>query len=309
MKLKNFLKVFSRNKGAATLLGILVISIISSMVFVQSVYGQNALHQIFETSQISDVFSEVPDAVNSSGTSTYNGVPETIKQESVPEISQPLTPAPAMPSPAQETTAAAATEVTAAPATPTAAPTAKPTKAPTAKPTKAPTDKQTAKQTTQAATTVAAAVTTAAQTAKQTTQAATTVAAAVTTAAQTAPPVSGSFDCGMASAVLDLANLQRTGKELCALSWNDSLAATAQIRAKEIVVSFSHTRPDGSAWSTAGSQMAENIAKGQSSSDSVMQSWMASEGHAANIMNSAYTQIGVACYCVDGTYYWVQEFS
>ena len=288
MKLKNFLKVFSRNKGAATLLGILVISIISSMVFVQSVYGQNALHQIFETSQISDVFSEVPDAVNSSGTSTYNGVPETIKQESVPEISQPLTPVPAMPSPAQETTAAAATEVTAAPATPTAAPTAKPTKAPTAKPTKAPTDKQTAKQTTQAAT---------------------TVAAAVTTAAQTAPPVSGSFDCGMASAVLDLANLQRTGKELCALSWNDSLAATAQIRAKEIVVSFSHTRPDGSAWSTAGSQMAENIAKGQSSSDSVMQSWMASEGHAANIMNSAYTQIGVACYCVDGTYYWVQEFS
>jgi len=93
------------------------------------------------------------------------------------------------------------------------------------------------------------------------------------------------------------------------LAWNESLAATAQTRAKEIVVSFSHTRPDGSAWSTAGSQMAENIAKGQSSSDSVMQSWMASEGHAANIMNSAYTQIGVACYCVDGTYYWVQEFS
>jgi len=286
MKLKNFLKVFSRNKGAATLLGILVISIISSMVFVQSVYGQNALHQIFETSQISDVFSEAPDAVNSSGTSTCNGVPETIKQESVPEISQPLTPAPAMPSPAQETTAAAATEVTVAPATPTAAPTAKPTKAPTAKPTKAPTDKQTAKQTTQAAT---------------------TVAAAVTTAAQTAPPSSGSFDGGMAGAVLDLANQQRTG--LCALAWNESLAATAQTRAKEIVVSFSHTRPDGSDWYTAGSQMAENIAKGQSSSGDVMSSWMASAGHAANITNGAYTQMGVACYCVDGTYYWVQEFS
>ena len=283
MKLKNLLKLCSRNKFAATLFGILVISITSSMVFVQSVYGQNALHQIFETSQISDVFSEAPDASDPTGSSADNGILETKKQESVPEISQPVTPAPASPSPAQETAVVTAAEVTAAPVTPTAAPTAKPTAAPTAK--------QTTKQTTQAVTVTAAAVT----------------AAAVTTAAETAPPCSGSFDGGMASAVLDLANQQRTG--LCALAWNDSLSATAQTRAKEIAVSFSHTRPDGSDWSTAGSQMAENIAKGQSSSVDVMSSWMASAGHAANITNGAYTQMGVACYCVDGTYYWVQEFS
>ena len=287
MKLKNLLKLCSRNKFAATLFGILVISITSSMVFVQSVYGQNALHQIFETSQISDVFSEAPDASDPTGSSADNGILETKKQESVPEISQPVTPAPASPSPAQETAVVTAAEVTAAPVTPTAAPTAKPTKAPTAK--------QTTKQTTQAVTATAAVT------------AAAVAAAAVTTAAVTAPPCSGSFDGGMASAVLDLANQQRTG--LCALAWNDSLSATAQTRAKEIAVSFSHTRPDGSAWYTAGSQMAENIAKGQSSSGDVMASWMASASHAANIINAAYTQMGVACYCVDGIYYWVQEFS
>lgn len=277
MKLKNFLKLCSKNKWAATLLGILVISIISSMVFVQSVYGQNALHQIFETSQIAEIFSVAPDAADSTGTSADNGVLGTKKQESVPEISQPLTPAPALQSPVQETAVVTVAEVTVAPVTSTAAPTA----APTAKPTKAPTAKQTAKQTTQAAT--------------------------AAEAAETAPPCSGSFDGGMASAVLELTNQQRTG--LCALSWNDSLAATAQTRAKEIAVLFSHTRPDGSEWYTAGGQMAENTAKGQSSSGDVMASWMASAFHAGNITNPAFTQMGAACYCAGGTYYWVQEFS
>ncbi|MEI8201249.1 MAG: CAP domain-containing protein [Eubacteriales bacterium] len=273
MKLKNLLKLCSRNKFAATLFGILVISIISSMVFVQSVYGQNALHQIFETSQISGVFSETPDAEDATGVSADNSDLVTKKQEIIPEISRPVTPSPVSPSPAQETAAVTAAEVTAAQVTPTARPTAKPAKAPTAK--------QTAIQTTQAVT--------------------------AAEPAETAPPGSGSFNGGMASAVLDLANQQRTG--LCALAWNDSLSSTAQTRAKEIAVSFSHTRPDGSAWYTAGSSMAENIAKGQSSSVDVMALWMASAPHAANITNGSYTQMGAACYCVDGTYYWVQEFS
>lgn len=72
MKLKNLLKLCSRNKFAATLFGILVISIISSMVFVQSVYGQNALHQIFESSHMSDVLSETTDAAAATGVSADN---------------------------------------------------------------------------------------------------------------------------------------------------------------------------------------------------------------------------------------------
>lgn len=267
MKHKSFLKLCSGNKFAATLFGILVITIVSSLYFVQSVFGQNSIQQIFETFQAPKMFAAA------SGTVV------------VTEAETSMAPAAPTAEPAAPTA-----EITEIPTeTPTAIPTATPTAEPTATPTDKPIAEPTAKPTPKPAAKPAQA------------------APAATTAAATAPPACGSFDCGMSSAVLDLANQQRTG--LCAMSWSDSLAATAQIRAKEIAVSFSHTRPDGSAWYTAGSQLAENIAKGQSSSDSVMQSWMASAGHAANILNPAYTQIGVACYCVDGTYYWVQEFS
>ena len=260
MKLKNLLKLCSRNKFAATLFGILVITIISSMIFVQSVFGQNSIHQILETLQTSEVFSTAP--------------------ETTIVMAAETTPVPA---------ALPATVTATVTAAPTAAPTAVPTAEPTAVPTATPTPKPTSKPTTK-------------PTVKQTQAATATAAAAVTV-----PPCSGSFDGGMASAVLDLTNQQRTG--LCSLAWNDSLSATAQTRVKEIAVSFSHTRPDGSEWYTAGGQMAENIAKGQSSSGDVMASWMASAFHAANITNAAFTQMGAACYCADGTYYWVQEFS
>src|SRR5665648_40247 len=229
MNLKKLLKLCVGNKIAATLFGILVITIVSSMVFIQSVFGQTSIHQILETLQTPELFSEAFVSDDSAGASVDVTVPGTDHKESTaPEISQSATPVPALPSPIQESTIVMAAETT--------------TTAPTAE---------------------------------------TVVAAAVTTAAETAPPSSRSLEYGMASAVLDLANQQRTG--LCALTWSDSLAATAQIRAKEIEVSFSHTRPDGSEWYTAGSPLAENIAKEQSSSAAVMQSWMASAAHAANI--------------------------
>jgi len=268
MNLKKLLKLCAGNKIAATLFGILVITIVSSMVFIQSVFGQTSIHQILETLQTPELFSEAFVSDDSAGASVDVTVPGTDHKESTaPEISQSATPVPALPSPIQESTIVMAAETT------TTAPTA------THKPTSVP----------------------------KPTPAETVVAAAVTTAAKTAPPSSRSLEYGMASAVLDLANQQRTG--LCALTWSDSLAATAQIRAKEIEVSFSHTRPDGSEWYTAGSPLAENIAKEQSSSAAVMQSWMASAAHAANITNAAYTQMGVACYNVNGICYWVQEFS
>jgi len=289
MKHKNFLKLCSGNKFAATLFGILVITIISSMFFVQSVFGQISIQQIMETLQTPKIFSAAQETtiVMAAEMSTVPAAPTAEPKATHAPTAKPTA------TPAAEPTAAAAptAEPTTTQSSTPAAPTAEPTSAPTAELIAEPTPKPTPKPATK-------------PTVKQTQPAATTAAV---TAAETAPPSSGCFDGGMAGAVLDLANQQRTG--LCALSWSDSLAATAQVRAKEIVVSFSHTRPDGSAWYTAGSSMAENIAKEQSSSDGVMQSWMASTGHAANIMNPAYTQMGVASYCVDGTYYWVQEFS
>lgn len=53
----------------------------------------------------------------------------------------------------------------------------------------------------------------------------------------------------------------------------------------------------------------ENIAMGQNSSAEVVQDWMNSSGHRANILNSSYTRIGVAAYrAPDGTTYWCQQF-
>lgn len=53
----------------------------------------------------------------------------------------------------------------------------------------------------------------------------------------------------------------------------------------------------------------ENIAMGQRSSGEVLNTWMNSSGHRANILNSGYTRIGVAAYCTpEGTIYWCQQF-
>jgi len=55
--------------------------------------------------------------------------------------------------------------------------------------------------------------------------------------------------------------------------------------------------------------VAENIAMGQHSSGEVLNSWMNSSGHRANILNPGYRRIGVAAYTTpDGTIYWCQQF-
>jgi uncharacterized protein YkwD len=55
--------------------------------------------------------------------------------------------------------------------------------------------------------------------------------------------------------------------------------------------------------------VAENIAMGQNSSSEVLQSWMSSSGHRANILNPGHRRIGAACYrALDGRIYWCQQF-
>ena len=121
----------------------------------------------------------------------------------------------------------------------------------------------------------------------------------------------GSYDNAFAFAVLDIVNTRRAEAGLPGLVWNEALAQSAGIRAPEIVINWSHTRPDGSPWYTAGAQlqMGENLAYGQTSADQVMNEWMASSSHAENILRTEYTQIGVSCYIENGTYYWVQHFA
>ena len=116
--------------------------------------------------------------------------------------------------------------------------------------------------------------------------------------------------------VLDLVNAERAKYGLAPLSWDASnLGPGAALRAQEISVYFSHTRPDGSSCFTAVRNpgwLGENIAAGQRSPQEVMNSWMNSSGHRANILSSNFTRLGVGYYYNPSApyrYYWVQMFS
>lgn len=55
--------------------------------------------------------------------------------------------------------------------------------------------------------------------------------------------------------------------------------------------------------------VAENIAMGQHTAKQVLQDWMNSPGHRANILNASYTKIGISAYQTkSGTKFWCQQF-
>jgi uncharacterized protein YkwD len=92
------------------------------------------------------------------------------------------------------------------------------------------------------------------------------------------------------------------------LSWSTLLAQAATAHSQDMVTNnfFSHTGSNGSSMSArvdatgyAWSALGENIAGGYGSVNIVMDGWMGSDGHCANIMNPNFTQIGMAC--IQGT--------
>ena len=118
--------------------------------------------------------------------------------------------------------------------------------------------------------------------------------------------------------VVDLVNQERAAAGLSALKVNTKLSAVAEKKAEDMAVNnyFSHTSPTygspfdmmkqfGISYTSAG----ENIAMGQKTPADVMNGWMNSSGHRANILNTSYTEIGVGYVTnSNGTGYWVQEF-
>jgi uncharacterized protein YkwD len=121
----------------------------------------------------------------------------------------------------------------------------------------------------------------------------------------------------LAVQVLELVNEERAKAGLSSLTWDTKTAAAAQTRAAEIAVSFSHTRPDGSSYSSAlkengvsYSASGENIAYGQTSAAAVMEQWMNSAAHRANILNPEFTTLGVGHeVSASGVHYWSQLFT
>lgn len=115
--------------------------------------------------------------------------------------------------------------------------------------------------------------------------------------------------------IVELVNEERAKAGLSSVTLDVAACRAAQIRAVEIVKSFSHTRPDGRSFATALQEQGinyrmsgENIAWGQRSPEQVMEAWMNSAGHRANILKESFTHIGVGYYQENGVNYWTQLF-
>lgn len=124
------------------------------------------------------------------------------------------------------------------------------------------------------------------------------------------PEIKGSYNSTYAAQVVKLVNEVRSSYGLTLLTIDNDLTEAAKIRAKEIVTNFSHTRPNGTTWDTVSSKAyGENLGKGYNSNpERIVDAWMDSTGHRANILREDYTSIGVVAYNVEGTVYWVQLF-
>lgn len=117
--------------------------------------------------------------------------------------------------------------------------------------------------------------------------------------------------------IVELVNQERAKAGLNALTLNMNVTKAAQVRAVECQTLFSHTRPNGTSFATALKEAGvsyrgagENIAWGQKTPEQVMQGWMNSAGHRANILNARYTSIGVGYYRnASGVNYWTQLFT
>ena len=103
-----------------------------------------------------------------------------------------------------------------------------------------------------------------------------------------------------AEEVLKYVNEARAANGLSLLRLDQTLSAAAEVRAKEINTKFSHTRPDGTSCFTVLREFGisyrvcgENIALGFSDAKSVVNAWMNSSTHRANILNPNYTSMGL----------------
>lgn len=115
--------------------------------------------------------------------------------------------------------------------------------------------------------------------------------------------------------VVRLINEIRVKNGLSELTYDWELSRVARYKSQDMKDNryFSHTSPVygspfqmiknfGISYRSAG----ENIAKGYATPQAVVNAWMNSEGHRANILNASFTRIGVGY--VAGGNYWTQMF-
>ncbi|MDH6113953.1 uncharacterized protein YkwD [Kitasatospora sp. MAP12-15] len=137
------------------------------------------------------------------------------------------------------------------------------------------------------------------------------------TSAHPSPTPTATPSGDYAQQVLALVNIQRAQNGCGPVTANAKLQQAAQGQSDDMAARnfFDHTNPDGAGpqqridatgyqWSTWG----ENIAMGQPTPASVMDSWMNSPGHRANILNCAFKELGVGVHLGPGGPWWTQDF-
>ena len=136
----------------------------------------------------------------------------------------------------------------------------------------------------------------------------------VDTTPDTEPTPDNSGVSDLEQQVVDLVNQERAAYGLAPLTLNTELCNGARLKSQDMLDNgyFNHYSPTYgdpfdmmealgfNSWYAA----AENIARGQKTAEEVMNSWMNSPGHRANILSEEYTEIGVGY--AGG--YWTQWF-
>ncbi|MGD3108089.1 CAP domain-containing protein [Streptomyces sp. YGL11-2] len=119
-----------------------------------------------------------------------------------------------------------------------------------------------------------------------------------------------------AAQVLSLVNQQRATAGCSPVADSSQLDGLAQHFSEDMAQRgfFGHTDPDGhTPWDRARvlgitDLGGENIARGQADARAVMDTWMNSPGHRANILNCEYRTLGVGAHFGPGGPWWTQEF-
>ncbi|GAA2457348.1 CAP domain-containing protein [Streptomyces mauvecolor] len=123
-------------------------------------------------------------------------------------------------------------------------------------------------------------------------------------------------EASAAATVMSLVNMERAQAGCSPVSASPALASLATAFSDDMAARgfFDHTDPDGrTPWdraAKAGIQGlgGENIARGQADAKAVMDAWMNSPGHRANILNCEYKALGVGVHFGPGGPWWTQDF-
>lgn len=133
----------------------------------------------------------------------------------------------------------------------------------------------------------------------------------------------GAVDAGSAAQVVDLVNQHRAALGLSQLAVSPTLQSAAVWKSRHMAYYgyLQHDDPAPPVARTVADRLAacgypigsvgwgENIAYGYSTAQSVMNAWLASPGHKANIENASFRAIGVGvARASNGAYYWTQDF-